>query len=138
MIETGFITSIRGEYALVAFKRKGGCGDSCASCKAACSTAGVTTEIKNILGAKVGDKVKVEMQQKAYNKMLLWVYVFPLIMLILGIAIGTKVFANLGNGEIFSFLLGIAGLAISYLVLNRISKSSVKKEEYTLTMTEIL
>jgi len=85
MVQTGYVTSIQGEYAVVSFKRQGGCGDSCASCKLACASAGVTTEIKNTLGAKIGDKVKVEMKQNAFNKMLLWVYVFPLIMLAIGI-----------------------------------------------------
>lgn len=140
MTETGYITSIRGEYALVSFKRQGGCGDGCASCKLACATAGVTTEIKNTIGAKVGDQVKVKMQQKAYDKMLLWVYAFPLLMLAVGIGAGYKIFGSLGysSTEILSLLLGIAALAISYKVLNRVSKKSVEKEEYTLQMTEIL
>ncbi|QGU95547.1 sigma-E factor regulator, RseC/MucC family protein [Clostridium bovifaecis] len=140
MTETGYVTSIRGEYALVSFKRKSGCGDNCASCKGGCVSPGVTTEIENTLGAKIGDQVKVEMQQKAFNKMLLWVYVFPLIMLAIGIGAGTKVFGSLGygNAEILSFLLGVGALAISYWVLNKVSRKTAEKEEFTLRMTQIV
>ncbi|KYH28534.1 MULTISPECIES: SoxR reducing system RseC family protein [Clostridium] len=140
MVQTGYVTSIQGEYAVVSFKRQGGCGDSCASCKLACASAGVTTEIKNTLGAKIGDKVKVEMKQNAFNKMLLWVYVFPLIMLAIGIGVGMKVFATLGYGnvEILSFLLGIVALGISYWILSKISKKTAQKEEYSLRMTQIV
>lgn len=139
MIETGYVTSIRGEYALVAFKRKSGCGDHCASCKSGCAPApGVTTEIKNTLGAKIGDQVRIEMQENAFNKMLLWVYAFPLLMLILGIAVGNKVFAASASVEVLSLLLGLAALGISYFVLSKVSKKTAKNEEYTLRMTQII
>lgn len=141
MTEIGYITSVKGEYALVSFKRQSGCGHDCASCGGGCaSAADVTTEIKNILGAKVGDRVKVEMKQEAYNKLLLWVYAFPLFMLVFSMGIGYTVFNSLGysNSEILSLLLGLAALSISYTILHKISKKSAKKSEFTLQMTEIV
>lgn len=140
MTEIGYVTSIKGEYASVAFKRKSGCGDNCGSCKAGCSASSTTTEIKNILGAQKGDKVKVEMKQSAFNSMILWVYVLPLAMLAIGIGVGTNVFKNLGyeNYEILSFLAGIAALAVSYLILNKVSKKTSKNSEYALKMIDII
>lgn len=140
MIKEGYIISINGEYVMVSFKRQGGCGDSCASCKLACASAGVTTEIRNTLGAKVGDRVKVEMHEKAFNKMLLWVYAFPLVMLLAGIGLGYRIFSTLGysNTKILSLILGVAALVISYSVLHQISKKTVQKQEYTLQMTTVI
>ncbi|MEA4826967.1 SoxR reducing system RseC family protein [Clostridium sp. JNZ J1-5] len=140
MTEVGYVSSVHGDYVSVSFKRKSGCGDNCASCKAGCAATSVTTDIKNTLGAKKGDKVKIEMQQSAFNKMLLWVYVFPLIMMAIGIGVGTKVFkaAGYASYEMLSFLLGLAALAISYMVLNLYNKKVSNKHEYTLQMTEIV
>lgn len=140
MVKVGYVTSTNGEYAMVVFKRQGGCGDSCASCKLACASADVTTEIRNTLGAKVGDQVKVEMREKAFNKMILWVYAFPLVMLLIGIGLGYKIFGSLGysNTEVLSSILGLAALVISYSVLHQVSKRTVQKQEYTLQMITII
>lgn len=141
MTEIGYITSIKGDYALVSFKRKSGCGHDCSSCGGGCaSAADVTTEVRNILGAQVGDRVRVEMKQGTYNKLLLWVYAFPLFMLVFSIVVGYTVFNSLGysNSELLSLLLGLAALSISYFVLHKISKKSAKKSEFTLQMTEII
>lgn len=140
MVEVGYVTSIRGKYALVSFKGNGSCGDGCASCKTACSIPTVTTEVRNTLGAKVGDQVKVEKQQKTFNKILLLIYAIPLVMLAMGIGIGNIIFASLGysNAEILSLILGIAALAISYIALQRGNKKTVQKQEYTLRMKEVI
>lgn len=140
MIETGYVNSINGENALVSFKRKSGCGDHCASCKGGCTVPNVITEIKNTMGAKVGDQVKVEMKQNAYNKMLLWVYVFPLIMLAIGIIASTEVFKAVGytNYELYSFLVGVLALAVSFAVLNKVSKKTAKDKDFTLQITEVI
>jgi sigma-E factor negative regulatory protein RseC len=140
MEEVGYVTSIRGEFAFVTFKRKSGCGDNCASCKAGCAANPVLTEIKNTMGAKVGDQVKVAIKQSAYNKMILWVYVFPLIMLAIGIIASTEVFqaAGLASYELYSFLVGILALAISYAVLSKVSKKTATDRDFNLEMTEIV
>lgn len=140
MTEIGYVASIHGEYASVVFQRRSGCGENCAHCKAGCEVSSVTTDIKNTLGAKRGDKVKVEMNQKAFNTMLLWVYIFPLIMLALGISIGTKTFQSMGfaNYELLSFFVGILALAISYFILNKYNKRASKNDDYTLQMTSII
>lgn len=135
MMEIGYITAISGDYAVVAFNRKGGCGGSCA-----CSTLVVTNEIRNTLGAKVGDKVKVEIQQKAFDKLLLWIYAFPLVMLVVGVGLGYKIFGSLGysNTEVLSLILGVIALVISYRILRRVNKSTVQKQEDALQMIQII
>jgi sigma-E factor negative regulatory protein RseC len=140
MEELGYVTSIRGEYAFVSFKRKSGCGDNCASCKAGCAANPVFTEIKNTMGAKVGDQVRVAISQRAYNKMILWVYVFPLIMLAIGIVGSTEVFkaAGLVSYELYSFLVGILALAISYAFVSKISKKTATDRDFNLEMIKVI
>ncbi|MCY6959750.1 SoxR reducing system RseC family protein [Clostridium brassicae] len=141
MTEIGYITGISGEYALVKFKRKSGCGDNCATCKSSCGAKeGVSVEVKNILNGKVGDKVKVSIEEKFLNKMIALVYVFPLIMMIIGIGVGLKIFKDIGysNYELFSFLLGMVFLIISYGVLNIVNKKKVKNKEIILEMIDII
>lgn len=140
MVEIGYVVSVNGENAAITFKRKSGCGDNCATCKAACEANAITTEIKNTVGAKTGDKVKVEMKQNGYNKMIFWVYAFPLIIMTIGIVTGTKIFSSLGyaNYEMWSFLLGVVGLAIAYTLLSFVNKKIAKKEEYCLQIVEII
>lgn len=140
MTEIGYIKAIHGEFASVVFKRKSGCGDNCASCKAACASAAVTNKIENILGANKGDRVKVSIEEKLFNKMLLLAYIFPLIMMVVGIGIGTVVFkqADYSNYEILSFMLGMILLTISYLILNVFNKKNEKNKEQILRMVEII
>ncbi|MCY6484297.1 SoxR reducing system RseC family protein [Clostridium aestuarii] len=140
MKETGYIVSTNGEYASVVFKRGSACGENCGSCKGGCEVSAVTTQIKNTLGANVGDKVKVTLEQKVFNKMILWVYVFPLVMMVIGIGFGINVFKDAGykNYELFSFLLGMVALAISYLILNIVSKKMRNNNDCSLRMVEVI
>lgn len=140
MTEVGYITSIQGESASVVFKRKSGCGDNCASCKAACASASVTNKIENTLGANKGDKVKVSIEEKIFNKMVVLAYIFPLIMMVAGIGSGTVVFKEAGyaNYEMLSFMLGMMLLTISYLILNVLNKKNKKNKNQILRMVEII
>ncbi|MCY6371884.1 SoxR reducing system RseC family protein [Clostridium ganghwense] len=140
MTEEGYITSIQGDYASVIVKRKSGCGDNCASCKGGCTQPSVTTEVKNTLGASKGDKVKVSIEEKALNKLVFWAYVFPLIMMAIGIGGGTSFFKGAGyeNYEMLSFLLGMVLLAVSYLILKIINEKKSQNKETTLKMVEII
>lgn len=140
MTEVGYITSIQGEFASVVFKRKSGCGDNCASCKSACASAAVTNKIENTLGANKGDRVKVSIEEKIFNKMLLLAYTFPLIMMVVGIGIGTVVFKGAGyaNYEFLSFILGMILLVISYVILSVLNKKNKKNKNEILRMVEII
>lgn len=140
MTEIGYITSIHGECASVVFQRKSGCGGNCGSCKGGCESTALTTEIENTLGANKGDRVKVSIEEKTFNKMVLLAYVFPLVMMAIGIGVGTVVFKGAGyaNYEMLSFILGMMLLAVSYLILNVLNKKNGKNTEQILRMVEII
>lgn len=140
MTEVGYVKGIQGEYALVSFKKKSGCGGNCGSCKSGCAQEEILTEVKNTLNSKIGDRVKVAMEIKVFNKMVTLAYVFPLIMMAVGIAGGVFFFKNMGydNYELPGFLTGMAFLAIAYITLNFSSKKKSEKKETILKMVEIM
>lgn len=139
MKEVGVISGVNEGKAYVSFKRKSGCGDSCASCKSKCGAAFITTEIANPLNAKLGDKVDVEIENKSFNKMMFFAYILPLIMMIIGTAGGIAIFKNLGykSYELFGFLIGMTCLGLSYYLLKKINDKMKKENQLMLKITKI-
>lgn len=140
MLEVGYVTAIKDDYALVSFKRKSGCGDNCASCSSGCTPSNSVVDVKNILNASVGDEVQVGLETKSFIQMTLWVYGFPLIMLFIGIFTGNHYFQKLGfkSYELLSFLLGIILLCVSYSLLSVVDKKASKDTKYDLKMIKVI
>lgn len=140
MVEVGYVTALKGDCALISFKRKSGWGDNCASCGAGCAPSSAVVDVKNILNASVGDEVQVTLETKSFMKMTLWAYGFPLIMLLVGILLGNYYFKNLGFGnyELLSFVVGIILLVVSYTILGKIDKKASKNGKYDLKMVKII
>lgn len=136
MKEVGYIKSINNGYASMMFKRKSGCGDNCASCKAHCSAASITTDVEDTLGVAVGDMVEVDIQTKSFFAMTFWTYIFPLIMMTIGLVISLIIFKKLGikQYELLSTLVGLVFLAIAYSILGKIDKKLGKSQEYNIKM----
>lgn len=140
MVEIGYVKSVSGKYANVAFKRKSGCGDNCANCGGSCSVPNSIVKVENILNASVGDQVQINLETKSFLKMTFWAYGFPLIMTILGVLIGNTYFPKLGlkNYEMFSAALGVILLSISFMLLSVIDKKVSSKSEYDLKMIKVM
>lgn len=139
MLEEGYVKFVKDDSASIMFKRKSGCGDSCAHCKSGCSSLNSVVDIKNTLNAAVGDKVQVSLDTKSFFKMAIWTYGLPILMTILGIIIGYITFPKLGfkNYELLSSLLGLIFLTVSFLLLSSIDKKLSKNKKYSLYMVQI-
>lgn len=110
---------------------------SCKNC-GAChigSNPDITIEAENTIHAKIGNVVEVSMRTQNVLSAAFIMYVIPLLILILGIAVGTMLF-NFENGEIYSILLGFFFLAISYLVIRQNEYKFNKK--YKAVITKII
>lgn len=141
MKSLGKVISIDGNNARVQLKRSSACGDSCGSCKGGCTPTTTVIEISNNIGAKVGQTVEVEMNDNTFMKAVGISYMFPLIMLIVGTSIGYGMYDSLEikiSQEIFSFLVGMAFITISYFIVNRIDKKHRESGKFKLTITKIL
>lgn len=140
MNEIGFVKGIEGDTAHVIFRRKSGCGDDCGSCAGGCSADLMTVDVKNILNASAGDMVEVSMEEKYFYKAMALVYGFPLLMLMVGVAVGNSLFAMAGieGHELFGVMLGFLLMAISYLIISRIDKKISKNKNYNTSMIRII
>jgi len=95
--------------------------DNCEECSAKlfCKPKEDSTKIltiKDQIGLTKGEKVSIIISGNTLLKASFNLYLYPLLLLITSIFIGTKIFADSGNNELYSFLLGGSITVIYYLV----------------------
>ncbi len=78
MTSVGRVVAINNECVTVSVKRKGACGDNCASCSVVCNQIVNVTAICD-LNVKIGDTVTVETKSKYVYFALLMIFVLPVI-----------------------------------------------------------
>ena len=77
----------------------------------------------------IGEEVQIIAQKKQMFTAVLWAYVLPLVVLFVGVGVGTM----LTFTEVHSALLGIAAVAIYYVFLMAISKILSKSLEFKIS-----
>jgi len=123
----GTVVSVSDKKAIVKVKRVSACGDSCASCKGGCETTSATSVAENLVGAKVGDTVKIESDTKSIIQAAVALYMAPVL-----IAIFTAVIAygiNLSN--IFVIILSGVSFFASFFVIKFFEKRLTPKSYIT-------
>ena len=129
MIEVqGLVIAVEDNAVVVQTQRVSTCG-SCAS-KQGCGTAALAkgmgkgvTEIRIVtdLDVKVGDRVTLAIEESALLKGSLFIYLFPLMAMILGSLVGDYYSNRLAiNNELLSIFCGLAGL-VGALLLARLN-----------------
>lgn len=126
MINQGLIAENKADQSKVLVFREEACG-SCASC-GACKTKPKMIWLDNSLGAKPGDMVVLEMDNKQFFRSAFLLFGLPLILFIAGILISH--FVQLGqtgtSNDMVSFLGGLVGLFIYWLVARKLDSGDVK------------
>ena len=126
----GIVTEINGKDAKVRFLR----GSACAHC-GACLTVGsseMEITLQNTLGAKPGDRVKVDLSPKRMVQASLLAYAVPLALLIAGVLIGTQ------YADWAGLALGIGACGVGYLILRLVELRSRKRKSFQPRMERIL
>lgn len=134
------VTCING-IAKVEVKRASACGESCASCKGGCSTNNIYVDAINKADALPNQYVSIEAKSKILASAIVLNYVIPLFMLIIGIFLGNRLFSSVSTGktvELYSFLTGIAFMALSYLAAYLADKKYRKHSGILFTITKVL
>lgn len=128
MEEQGIVKKIDGDVARVAFVKKGGCGGGCSSCKSGCPKDTIMVDLKNTENASVGEKVLVAMDSKTFKNMTFWAYGFPTIITVIALALSIFILnkLNVANYEIYSILIGIIAMIISYKIGSKLNKHTDK------------
>ena len=120
MEQQGYIIEvIDKKTAKLKMQRHSACA-SCGKCATTSEKKDIIVEVDNTLGAKVGDKVKVNMETVNVLKAAAIVYIVPLVALLVG-TIGTYFVLDLLKISIYvetiSGAFGLVSMLISFLIL---------------------
>jgi sigma-E factor negative regulatory protein RseC len=114
---------------------------SCGKCATTSEKKDIIVEVDNTLGAKVGDKVKVNMETVNVLKAAAIVYIVPLLALLVG-TIGTYFVLDLLKistyVETISGAFGLVSMLISFLILKKNDKKFRDSREYIPIVTEVV
>jgi sigma-E factor negative regulatory protein RseC len=119
MTEYGEVVEITNGVARVKFCRTAAC-EKCGACGLQSNQYEIVVEMPNDLGAAVGDMVSVSIKAKKALKATVIAYVFPLIMLFVGVFVGWLLSSVLGlfsDTEITMAVCAIIFAVLSFLLL---------------------
>lgn len=126
----GTVHEIKGDQATIVFKRSKACGD-CHAC-ASFGDGNSVIELENTLGAKVGDRVRIELHSGAVFKASLILYGIPLIALLLGVVLGSRI------SDLAGALIGIGAAAAALIAIPLFEPRIRRKHSFDPRMLEIL
>ena len=133
MLEVGVVESVNEKRgtAKVVFDRKSAC-DKCGMCLTAKGEKmRVYVEVKNTLGAKVGDKVGVAMNDKFVLRAAFIVYIVPVVLVGIGLAVFRKL-----NYLLLLIVIGV-GLLLGIAIGITADKVIRKKSAFAPSMSQI-
>src|SRR5690554_3763680 len=90
MREIGHVVSIEGNFAKVVIQRHAACGD-CGACQIGQEKMTMEAMVRNPISAKVGQQVEIETETTNILKASFIMYVFPLILFVLGAFLGYNI-----------------------------------------------
>lgn len=140
MNEQGYIVEIVDSVtAKLKLKRHSACA-SCGKCATTSESKDIIVEVDNTIGAKVGDRVEVNMETVNVLKAAFIAYTIPLIALLIG-TIGTfniLTYLKLNNVEIISGGVGLIFTLLSFLILKKNDRRFRDSKEYIPIVTRII
>jgi len=138
MQEEGKVISIDKDIASIQIDL----GSACHECKACDKSAPIVLEADNSIGAKVGQKVKLETKIISKVKGIIFYLILPPLVLVCGI-IGGSLIANYFNlstkvGEIIGVIFGLLLFVLSLLFAYCLDKRDKKNKKLFSKIIEII
>jgi len=130
--EEGRVTKVEGNLTQVEIEKK----SACRAC-GLCSMRGKNTmiaEADNSIGAKVGERVRIEVPSSIILKGALLFYILPLVALMLGMALGIKITKH----QIGGLTLGFSFFILSFVLIWFHSKKTTAQNLYRSRITMII
>lgn len=121
----GKVLECRGNKAVVLIHRPSACGENCAMCKGGCVPTSHRAVVRNALGARPGDMVRVTLPDGVVLRSALLVYIVPLILMFAVYGIAFTIF----HSEATAIAAAFAGLAAGVLLLRLIDKKYIHLAE---------
>jgi sigma-E factor negative regulatory protein RseC len=132
--EKGIVTQANSHTAWIKTIRSAAC-ESCSS-KDSCGTSHhgsqeMTVTVKNTLGVEKGDSVVIGIESKPMIYLSFLLYVFPIILLVIGAVIGDSLAPSLEmNRSLLSMVIGFSGFAIAFFIVRKKQAAMSKKDKY--------
>lgn len=131
--ENGIITRANPSVAWVKTIRSGAC-EACTS-RDSCGTSGSQKEmivkVKNILNVEKGDTVVIGLETRPMLFLTFLLYVFPIILLLIGAVIGDSLAPVFKMDPSFlSMICGFSLFGLSFYIIRKKNDSLSKKEKY--------
>ena len=133
MEEEAVIIAVKGSKAKVAIKRKASCR-GCRLCQLN-PDGMMIAEVENPIGAKIRDKVSVEMPDKDFLKAVFMLYLAPIFGLIIGAFIGYELDSQ--KTDIPSVLGGLIGFILAFIFIHYYDKRINSKKSFQLRIIKI-
>ena len=121
MEKTGIVISSKNEYVEVSVTRDSACGDSCAACGLCSNSREMRVTLKNTLGLKPGDKVRLISDDKKVLRHSATGYLSLTALLIAGGVLGGVL-----GGDWAAFLGAILGLFVGIRILRMFFTKSME------------
>lgn len=135
MIETGIVKEVFENKAKISIQKHSAC-KKCGVCKYDAESKTLTAEAVNNIGAKEGDEVEVAMDFDVLMSASLIAYIIPLIMFIIGCAVGFYLISP--ANPIIALIVGIVFITITYFVIKMFDKRGRFKKKYSMQITKII
>lgn len=139
MRERAVVVSNKGSLAKVEIVRSSAC-DHCRGCEVGTRHKTIEVWANNPLKAQVGQTVEIELEAATMLTATFIVYVIPLIAFFVGIALGYNGagFYDLASREIFSLIVGLAAMGVSYYGIHIYNNKVEKTQEYASKIVNII
>ncbi len=139
MTEFGLVVKIEDQTAFVRFMRSSACG-KCKACGMLSTQNEIIVEVPNDIGARVGEYVEVSIVMKKAIKASAIAYMFPLIMLFVGMLFGwllTDVWHIFANRDPVMAICSLIFAVLSFLLLKIASPLYNKTVSRVYTMVSV-
>lgn len=123
----GTVISVKNNKAIVAVRRVSACGENCGNCKGACEATTATSVAENLVGACVGDMVKIESESSAVIRAALVLYMVPVLITIMVAAL----FYGLGFHNLYVILFSVIAFFASFFIIKCFDKKLAPKSYIT-------
>lgn len=140
MNQQGYIVEIVDSVtAKLKLKRHSACA-SCGKCATTSESKDIIVEVDNTIGAKVGDRVEVNMETVNVLKAAFIAYTIPLVALLIGTvgAFYILSYMNINNIEVISGGVGLTFTLLSFLMLKKNDSKFRESKEYIPIVTRVI
>jgi sigma-E factor negative regulatory protein RseC len=141
--EFGNVVELKGKMVAIVLCQKSSFCKNCASmqsCQISDDNRSMLVEAHNVIGAEVGNKVRLVTSSKSFLQSSFLLYIVPLIALIVGAVAGHLIGESMAAGpdpDLLAALIGTAFLVGSFFVI-RIGSRAIPRESFMPRIVEVL